>query len=292
MMELDSKALELNKIKAYGELLITAFGWALSTILLKMYIDFVSPYYLLMGRFVVGSIFIFAMKPNAVKSINRENLRVGIPLGLLVFGAYTFGVVCLKYTTASKSGFLVALSVLFVPIFESIIGRKMPSKWTSISVFTSLVGLRLISGMNGTGFNIGDGMAIFSAVIYTVYILMMDRYGKDIDDMVLTLIQLGVVSICFIIVVALFEGLNLEYIKIAWKPILIIGILCTGVSTLCQTRAQKVASTESVGILLLGEPLFTLIMAFFILNETILVSGLIGGGLILTSLVLAVLKKI
>ena len=292
MMELDSKALELNKTKAYIELLITAFNWALSAILLKMYIDSVSPYYLLMGRFVVGSIFIFAMKPNAVKSINRENLRVGIPLGLLVFGAYTFGVVCLKYTTASKSGFLVALSVLFVPIFESIIKKKMPSKWTSISVFISLAGLRLISGMNGTGFNIGDGMAILSALIYTFYILLMDRYGKDIDDMVLTLIQLGVVSLCFIIVVALFEGFNLEYIKIAWKPILVIGILCTGISTLCQTRAQKVISTESVGILLLGEPLFTLIMAFFILKETILVSGLIGGVLILTSLVLAILKKI
>lgn len=89
----------------------------------------------------------------------------------------------------------------------------------------------------------------------------------------------------------LFEGFCIEYIKIALIPILIIGVLCTGIATLCQTRAQKVTSTESVGILLLGEPLFTLIMAFFILKETILLNGVLGGILILISLVLAVVKK-
>jgi drug/metabolite transporter (DMT)-like permease len=292
MMELDYKALEIKKTKAYVELLITAFSWSLSTVILKMYIDSVPPFHLLMGRFVIGSIFIFAMRPNVVKSINKENLKVGIPLGFMVFVAYTCGVVCLKYTSASKSSFLVSLSVLLVPIFESIMSKKMPSRWTAISVFISFVGLRLISGINGSGFNFGDGLAILSAVFYSAYILMMDRNGKDIDDMVLTLIQLGVVSFCCIIAVVLFEGFSLEYIKMVWVPILIIGILCTGIATLCQTRAQKVASTESVGILLLGEPLFTLIMAFFILKETILLSGIIGGALILASLVLAVIKKI
>ena len=292
MMELDTKALELKKTKAYAELIITAFSWSLSTVLLKMYIDSVPPFHLLMGRFVVGFIFILAMKPNVVKSITKKDLKTGIPLGFIVFLSYTFGVVCLKYTSASKSSFLVSLSVLFIPIIEGIIRKSMPSKWTVMSVFVSLVGLRLISGMNGTGFNFGDGLAILSAASYSAYILMMDRKGKDIDDMVLTIIQLGVVSVCCIIAVILLEGFSIEYIKIALIPILIIGVLCTGIATLCQTRAQKVASTESVGILLLGEPLFTLIMAFFILKETILLNGLIGGVLILTSLVLAVVKKI
>ena len=291
-MELDSSTLELKKTRAYIELLTAAFGWALSAVLLKMYIESVPPYHLLMGRFVVATIFIFAIKPNTVNYINKDNLQIGIPLGFMVFAAYSFGVVCLKYTSASKSSFLVSLSVLFVPIIESIIRRKMPSKWTLISVFISLIGLRLISGMNGTGFNLGDALAILSALSYSIYIIAMDRNGKDIDEMVLTLIQLAVVSVCCIIVMVLFEDFNFEYIKTIWIPILIIGIFCTGVATLCQTRAQKVASTESVGILLLGEPLLTLIMAFFILKETILISGLIGGIMILFSLVIAIIKKI
>lgn len=283
--------LEIKRIKAYIEILGTALAWGISAVLMKKYIDQVTPYHLLMGRFVIATIFIFAIKPNTVKQIDRESLKAGVPLGFLVFLAYTFGIVCLKYTSASKSSFLVSLSVLFVPLFESLIKRRMPGKWTFLSVFFSLIGLRLISGMDGTGFNLGDILAILSALVYSVYIMMMDEKGKGIEEMTLTLIQLTVVSICSIILV-LFEGFNYQYLKIIWLPILVIGIFCTGMSTLFQTRAQKVASPESVGILLLGEPLFTTILAFFILKETILLRGLLGGLLLILSLVIAILKKI
>ncbi len=291
-MELETKVLELKKTRAYLEILGTALAWALSAVLMKMYIEQVPPYHLLMGRFVIATIFIFIMKPNAAKGINKEVIKIGIPLGFLVFLAYASGIVCLKHTSASKSSFLVSLSVLFVPIIESIIRKSMPSKWTFISVIISLLGLRLISGMDGAGYNIGDTLAILSALFYSFYIIMMDRKGKDIDETVLTLVQLAFVSVFSIIALLLFEKFSFQYFKIIWLPILVIGIICTGMSTLFQTRAQKVASTESVGILLLGEPLFTSILAFLILKETILLSGLLGGLLILFSLVIAILKDV
>lgn len=292
MTEIDLRTLELKRVRSYAELLVTAFGWALSTILIKMYIGTVPPLHLLMGRFVIGVLFVFALQPKNIARIKKQDLKIGIPLGFLVFGAYSFGLICLKYTSASKSGFLVSLSVLFIPLIHTIIKKQAPSKWTIISVGMSLVGMSLISGINGDGFNFGDLLAIGSSIIYTVYILALDRYGKDIEDTLLTLIQLGVVAICSILAVVLIEGFSMEYIRMAWIPIMVIGVLCTGLATLCQTRAQKVASPESVGLLFLGEPLFTLIMAHFILGETIFFSGVIGGILILVSLVIAVLKKI
>ncbi|NLN48346.1 MAG: DMT family transporter [Clostridiales bacterium] len=291
-MELEKNALELKKAKAYLEILGTAFAWGLSAVLLKMNIENVAPYHLLMGRFSVAAIFIFAMRPKSVKQINKEVLKAGVPLGVMVFIAYSFGVVCLKYTSASKSSFLVSLSVLFVPLLEIIIKRKIISKWTFVSIFLSVIGLRLISGMDGAGFNIGDTFAILSALFYSIYIIMMDRMGKDFDEIVLTFIQLFVVSVCSTIALFIFEDFNFESLMNIWPTIFLIGILCTGMSTLFQTRAQKVASTESVGILLLGEPLFTSILAFFILKETILASGLLGGALIIFSLVIAIIKKI
>lgn len=292
MAELDSKALELKRYRAYTELLFTAFGWALSTILIKMYIGAVPPYHLLMGRFVIGTLFIFALQPKNVMRIKKQDLKIGIPLGILVFGAYSFGVVCLKHTSASKSGFLVSLSVLFIPLVDTMIKKAAPSRWTIISVGMSMIGMSLISGINGGGFNFGDLLAVGSSVVYTAYILALDKYGKYIEDTLLTLIQLGVVAVFSILTVVFFEGFSMAYIKEALLPILIIGVLCTGMVTLCQTRAQKIASPESAGILFLGEPLFTLTMAHFVLNETIVFSGVIGGLLILAALVIAVLKKV
>lgn len=292
MTEIDSNTLELKRIRAYAELLFASFSWALATIIIKKYIGEIPSYHLLMGRFVVGTLFIFALQPYNVAKIKKQHIKVGIPLGILIFGAYAFGVICLKYTSASKTGFLVSLSVLLIPLVETIRRKAVPSKWTVISVAMSLAGMVLISGINGGSFNLGDMLAIASSVVYTIYVIALDKYGKDVEDTLLTLIQLAVVAVCCILAVVFFEGFSMQYIKDGLIPILIIGVLCTGMTTLLQTRAQKIASPESAGILFLGEPLFTLIMSYFILNETILFSGLIGAGLILSSLVIAVLKKI
>ncbi len=59
-----------------------------------------------------------------------------------------------------------------------------------------------------------------------------------------------------------------------------------------QNHAQKYASPESVGLLLLGEPVFTLIMAVFILQETITSSGLLGATFIIGAMVFTILKKV
>jgi drug/metabolite transporter (DMT)-like permease len=280
-----------EKTKAYLQLLLVSLGWSMSTILIKLYMTELPSFHFLMARFFIGTVFILITSFDKVKEIKRSDIKIGSFLGILTFASYSLGVISLKYTTASKSGFLVALSVLFIPIIETAIRKSSPSKYTIISVILSLFGLRLISGMNGTGFNIGDILSIGAAVAYTIYILMLDRFGNDKDDFVLTFVQLSVVTIASF-VGACFEGFNLPQLYSNFWPILFIGIFATGMSLLLQTKAQKVASSESVGIILLGEPLFTLVMAYFILQEKILLGGLIGASLLLFSLVIAIVKKV
>ncbi|MBK5240342.1 DMT family transporter [Clostridium sp.] len=280
-----------KKTIAHLQLLFVALGWATSTILIKLYITELPAFHFMMARFFLATAFILMTSFDKVKKIQMEDIKIGSFLGILTFIAYSLSVICLKYTTASKSGFLVALPVLFIPIIETAIRKKTPSKYTVISVILSLVGLRLISGLNGSGFNIGDGLALGVAITYTLYIILLDRFGNDRDAFVLTFVQLSVVTIASSIG-AYFEGFNLPQLYPNFVPILFIGIFSTGISLLLQTKAQKVASSESVGIILLGEPLFTLLMAYFILQEKILLGGLIGAILLLLSLIIAIIKKI
>ena len=69
MTEINLEALEIKRIRAYAELLITAFAWALSTIMIKMYIGTVPPLHLLMGRFVIGVIFAFRVRQGNWKKL-------------------------------------------------------------------------------------------------------------------------------------------------------------------------------------------------------------------------------
>ncbi|WP_069649869.1 DMT family transporter [Caloranaerobacter ferrireducens] len=280
------------KYIAYLELIFVSFMWAVSTILLKMYIDKIPPFHLLLGRFFIASLTLFLFSTKKVLKIEKEDLKIGSILGLLIFAVYALYILGLERTSASKSGFLAALSVLFIPIFESFIKKRMPTFWTIICVLSSIFGLYLISGMNGGNLNFGDILVIGCAFVYTIYIIILDKYGADKDNHILSFIQLLIVTISSLFFSIFSEGLNITILIENIIVIIVIGVLGTGLTMYLQTKAQKVASPESVGIILLGEPLFTLILAFIFLHETILLRGLIGSGLIIISLVIAIIKKI
>lgn len=280
------------KTMAYLLLFFTSFGWALSTVLGKVLVGTISPAHILMVRAVVASAVIFLAAPRRIIHINRADVKVGVMLGAVIFSAYFLGISSLLYTTASKGAFLMAFNVLFVPVAEAVLKRRLPSRWIVISVLLSLLGLKLISGINGDGFNFGDLLAILCAAAYTVYTIMLDRFGRDKDDYVLSFIQLMVLAVCSFLIVVLFERIDFSGIRASLLPLIIMGVFGTGLATLFQTKAQKTASTESVGIILLADPLFALLLVFVFLQEPIFLSGLLGAVFIMLSCFIAIIKKV
>ncbi len=272
-------------------LFLLSFLWASTTIIMKIFIANMEPSHFMLGRFGLATIIFYVIRRKHIK-FTKKTLLHGAYTGFFLFLAYYFSIVALKHTTASKAGFLVALSVLWVPIFQTIVRRKMPNRWVVITVALSLAGLYLISGLDGIGFNYGDFFALLCSLAYTFYIIYIDKYIEEMDGDQMTFIILLIVSIWSLIVATTLEKFDPMIIVGNWQVILVVAIFGTLVTTYFQTKAQSVASPEAVGVILLGEPLFTLIMAVFILTETVTSSGLVGGALLLLSLVIAVVKKI
>lgn len=281
-----------EKKKADLMLFITAIGWAMSTIVIKIYVEDIDVFHIMFSRYILAFAVVTLLKFKEIKTIKKSDLKPGIVLGFFIFLAFTFAIASLYHTSASKSGFLVAMSVLFVPIATTLLHRKLPNAWVIFSVLLSLIGLYFISGMNGGGFNFGDALALLCAASYTIYILIMDKHAKHINESVLVFIQFTVVVILSLIGMLLLEPVNIGVLMASWLPILVIGVFGTAVTNFAQVRAQKHASPESVGLILLGEPLFTLVMAAVILQEEIHLSGLFGAGLILVALVITVIKDV
>ncbi len=283
--------LSSNK-KADSLLFITAAGWAMSTIIIKVYAESIPIFHIMFGRYFLALLMIVLFKWSEIKQIKKEDLLPGVVLGFFTFLAFTLAIWSLSHTSASKSGFLVAMSVLFVPIVTTVINKKLPNKWVSFSVLLSIVGLYFISGMNGGSFNFGDLLALLCAAAYTAYIMIMDKHAKHINESILVFLQFCVVLVLSIIGMLIFEDVQMSLLTDAWLPILVMGIFGTAITNFAQTTAQKTASPESVGLILLGEPLLTLLMAAVFLKEQILLSGLFGAALLLVALVITVLKDV
>lgn len=276
---------------AYAMLFLLSFLWAATSIVMKVFISDMGPAHFMLGRFSLAAVLFYTIRYKQIK-FTKSSLLHGAYTGFFLFLAYYFAIVALKYTTASKAGFLVSLSVLWVPIFQLFIKRKMPNRWVMMTVVLSLIGLYLISGLDGIGFNYGDFFALLCSLAYTFYIMYIDKYIDEIDGNQLTFIILLVVSIWSLLTAMTLEKFEPMSIIENWPVILVVAIFGTLLTTYIQTKAQSVASPEAVGVILLGEPLFTLIMATTLLSETATRSGLFGGALLLSALVIAVVKKI
>ena len=283
--------LSSNK-KADSLLFITAAGWAMSTIIIKVYAESIPIFHIMFGRYFLALLMIVLFKWTEIKQVKKEDLLPGVVLGFFTFLAFTLAIWSLSHTSASKSGFLVAMSVLFVPIVTTIMNKKLPNKWVSFSVLLSIVGLYFISGMNGGSFNFGDLLALLCAASYTAYIMIMDKHAKHINESILVFLQFCVVLVLSVVGMLVFEDVQMSLLTDAWLPILVMGVFGTAITNFAQTTAQKTASPESVGLILLGEPLLTLLMAAVFLKEQILLSGLFGAALLLVALVITVLKDV
>lgn len=92
--------------KADVLLFITAIGWALSTILIKLYTQGIPVFHIMFARYLIAFVTVAVVWHKKLKNISKKDLKSGSILGVFVFLAFTFAIMSLTYTSASKSGFL------------------------------------------------------------------------------------------------------------------------------------------------------------------------------------------
>ena len=225
-----------------------------------------------------------------LRKFNRSTFKYGailsIPL-LLSFLAQTIG---LQYTSASKGGFITGLSVVFVPLILSVMQRKFPSLNVLFAVVLATLGLSFLTLGSSLNFNIGDSWVFFSAILFAIYIIMVGRYSRQNDGVLLSITQfflVGLLCICY----AGFTGelyFPTEY-KL-WQAILFTALFATAFMYTVQNYYQKYISEITTSIIFSFEPLFAAITAFFYLNEALSEKTIIGGLLIFGGILFAEIK--
>src|SRR5882762_6725843 len=104
-----------------------AFIWGATFVIVKQALTDVSTLLFLTIRFALATLaltLIFGHQFNA--GFNKRSIRGGIIAGVLLFSGYVLQTFGLKYTSASKTGFITGLYIPLVPIFSSLIYRKIP----------------------------------------------------------------------------------------------------------------------------------------------------------------------
>ncbi|WP_340614008.1 DMT family transporter [Xenorhabdus thailandensis] len=276
-------------------LLVIALSWGASYSLMQLIIQAgVTVPLFLMLRFALAVPFIFIGAQIRLRKITQGELVNGILFGGLLYAILTLETLGVKYTTAANAGFLIALSVVIVPFFERVFGKRKQSKLIYCTCLLSLVGGGILSFANtgNFGVNKGDLLILLAALIRGFQIFMFGKQtaSKPYSLINITLIELVTVSLLGFIFVLTIEPVSLRFIPAislnAWGYILFLSVMATAFAFLMQLYAAKTTSPTRVGLILSLEPAFAALFAIILMGESIGILKGIGGAIIVFSALL------
>lgn len=282
--------MKLRTLRADLLLLLTAAVWGFAFVAQRIGMEHVGPFIFNGIRFALGCLvlvpFAWIRRKRAGAAGGKGILVVGLAAGGVLFLGASLQQIGIVYTTAGKAGFITGLYVVLVPLLATIwrhrVGR---SAW--IGALLAAVGLYLLSVREGFRISLGDALVLASAFGWATHVLIISRWSKRYDVILLALIQFATCSVLSLGVAFLTESFTVQAIRAAGIPILYGGLLSVGLGYTLQVVAQRDAPPTAAAILLSLEAVFAVLGGWLILDETLAPRGMVGCGLMLAGVVLS-----
>lgn len=238
-------------------------------------------------RFPLAAIILLFIFRKKFKKVDKKVILHGSIIGFFFLLTMTTELIGLKMTNSSTTSFLENTAIIFVPLVDALLIRKIPKTSVIISALVALAGVGFLTLKDGhIGLTLGEFICLLSALAYTCAVVATDRFSKRDDPFMLGIIQVAFIGVSSFVVAMIAEGPSFPTAPKAWGVIIFLAIVCTCFGFTLQPVAQSKLSAAISGLFCAFNPLITAILGYIFLNERLGTTGLIGGALILTSIVI------
>ncbi len=211
----------------------------------------------------------------------------GLVCGVLLFTASYLQQHGMGGTEAGTAGFLTALYIVLVPLFEvALLRRRVPALlW--VSVFAAMAGLYLISVKGDFTIRRSDLSIMLCGVVFAFHILAVDRYVKGTDPVALCCVQFAVVTALSGLCALVFEHPSWRDAASCLGALAYVGVVSGGLGYGAQMAAQKYGSPVIVTLLTSTESLFSALGGALILGERLTLRQGVGCAVMFCAVLLA-----
>ncbi|KQL44282.1 multidrug transporter [Brevibacillus choshinensis] len=274
------------QVKADLAMLLVTLFWGSSYLFMQMGLTDLETFNLIGIRFGIAFIIAALFFHKRIIRINRKTLLHALILGAILFGVFATVTEGVKTTTASQAGFLVSLTVIFVPLL-SILLKNKPETRVFFGAGLALIGIGLLTLTDHFQISQGDALCIGTALFYATHIIVTGKLAPQSDAIQLGVYQLGFAALFGLIFSIFTEAPRLPHTPKAWLAVLVLSILCSAIGFVVQTVAQQHTTPTHTGLIFSLEPVFAALFAFMLNGETLTVRGYIGAALVLLSVLIA-----
>ena len=280
--------------RADGALVVAAFFFGTTFVVVKGAVDRVDPMPFLAVRFLIGAAVLLvaarlrpSSSPGEGRSAGRRTeLLHGIVAGLALWSAYALQTVGLQHTDPATSAFLTYLLVVMVPLLGLVFLRRGLAPTTAAGVGIAVVGLVLLTGGASSGLGWGELLTLGCAVGFAAHIVILGQTAARHDPVRFTAVQLATVGLVSLVASSLHDPTAVACGGAPLAAAAFTGVFATALAFLAMVWAQRSVGPSRAALLLLLEPVFAALLSWLDGDDLTLVSA-VGGALILLSVVVA-----
>jgi drug/metabolite transporter (DMT)-like permease len=278
-------------------LLTAAFIWGSAFVAQSVGMEYVKPATFNAVRFFVGALSLLPViwvrsrfAGNATCSPAAGGgtlLSAGLACGCVLFAGATLQQTGIVYTTVGKAGFITTLYIIIVPILGLFMKKRVAlHMWFCAAA--AIVGLYLLCGGGDvSSVNRGDLLVLGCALLFSVHILLIDRYSPLVDGVKLSFLQFLTSGALSLVMALITEHPNLSSIWAARIPILFTGVISCGVGYTFQILGQKSVNPALASLLMSLESVFAALTGWIILKQALSPREIAGCLVIFAAIIYA-----
>ena len=263
--------------------IFAAFGWLFSQQALQSF----SPFWFLGLRFFCAGLIISIIGWRTLVNLSAAQWWLCLKLGLLMGVALLLWITGLSHSShLGESAFITSLAVIYVPIIGRIIYGTKISRSLLGPLCMAVIGLATLMLKNGFSIEASQTYLLIAALIFATHFVITASVVRDMPALAITATQMTSVGLLGMTAAWLTEpefDWNLGVVAWQWMvwSIFVASLLRFAI----QTYAMKLTSANNAGMVLVMEPVFTVIIAAWYLQESLSLNQWVGCGLIFGAIV-------
>jgi drug/metabolite transporter (DMT)-like permease len=266
-------------------LLVTAV-WGVTFVQVKDAVAIYPLFAFLALRFAIASGALALPGTRRLRSLGRVGALSAMLAGALLGAGYALQTAGLERTTVSSTGFITGMYVVLTPLLALAVFRTRVGRGGVIGVLLATVGLALLAGVH-RGALLGDLLVLAGAAVYSLQIVLMERYAPRYDAIAFTLVEMLTAFGGLLAIALSLRDLPVPHGWTVWGALLVTGVFASALAVLAQMWAQRRTTATRTALAFTMEPVWTAFFGFTLAGDRLGTTAWIGCAVIMAGIVVA-----
>jgi drug/metabolite transporter (DMT)-like permease len=273
-------------MKALAVLVAVTAVWGVTFVQVKDAVAIYPLFAFLALRFGIAGCTLAVPGVLRLRSLGGAGAAAGVLAGSLLGAGYVLQTAGLERTTVSSTGFITGMYVVLTPLIALVLLRSRITAAAWVGVALSTVGLALLSGIHA-GSPAGDLLVLAGAAVYSLQIVLMERFAPRYDALAFTLVEMAAACAGLGIVAFARGELGVPHGWTVWGALVVTGVFASALAFLVQTWAQRRTSATRTALAFAMEPVFAAVFGITLAGDRLGALGWSGCAAIMAGILLA-----